>query len=80
MRRFTRLTIGFSRKLENRGYAVALSFLHYNFCRVHKTLRVTPAMEAGLAEHVWTIEELCKMLPEKKAAKSLKEKEMLAQL
>lgn len=58
MRRFTRLTNGFSKKLENHGHAVALYFMHYNFCRVHKTLRVTPAMEAGIADHVWTIEEL----------------------
>ena len=58
MRRFTRLTNGFSKKLENHGHAVALYFMHYNFCRVHKSLRVTPAMEAGLADHVWTMEEL----------------------
>jgi len=66
MRRFTRLTNGFSKKLENHGHAVALYFLHYNFCRIHKTLRVTPAMEAGLANHVWTVEELVG-LPEQKA-------------
>jgi IS1 family transposase len=65
MRRFTRLTNGFSKKLENHGYAVALHFMHYNFCRVHKTLRVTPAMEAGLADHVWTIEELIELLNQK---------------
>jgi len=58
MRRFTRLTNGFSKKLENHGHMVALYFLHYNFCRIHKTLRVTPAMEAGLTDHVWTLEEL----------------------
>jgi IS1 family transposase len=62
MRRFTRLTNGFSKKLENHGHAVALYFMHYNFCRVHKTLRVTPAMEAGLTDHVWTIEELMGLL------------------
>lgn len=62
MRRFTRLTNGFSKKLENHGHAVALNFLHYNFCRVHKTLRVTPAMEAGIADHVWTMEELVGLL------------------
>jgi IS1 family transposase len=62
MGRFTRLTNGFSKKLENHGHAVALYFLHYNFCRVHKTLRVTPAMEAGLADHVWTLEELLGLL------------------
>jgi IS1 family transposase len=58
MRRFTRLTNGFSKKIENHEAAIALHFMHYNFCRVHKTLRVTPAMEAGLANHVWTVEEL----------------------
>ncbi|HVP52054.1 MAG TPA: DDE-type integrase/transposase/recombinase [Terriglobales bacterium] len=65
MRRFTRLTNGFSKKLENHGHAVALYFMHYNFCRVHKTLRVTPAMEAGLTDHVWTLEELIGLLPRK---------------
>jgi IS1 family transposase len=58
MRRFTRLTNGFSKKLENHGHAVALYFMHYNFCRIHKSLRVTPAMEVRLTDHVWTLEEL----------------------
>jgi IS1 family transposase len=62
MRRFTRLTNGFSKKLENHGHAVALYFMHYNFCRVHKTLRVTPAMEAGIADHVWTVKEIVCLL------------------
>jgi hypothetical protein len=62
MRRFTRLTNGFSKKVENHGHMVALYFMHYNFCRIHKTLRVTPAMEAGLTDHVWTIEELIALL------------------
>src|SRR5437870_1746885 len=48
MRRFTRLTNGFSKKLENHGHAVAIHYMHYNFCRIHKTLRITPAMQAGL--------------------------------
>ncbi len=61
MRRFTRLTNGFSKKLENHGHMVALYFMHYNFCRVHKTLRVTPAMEAGLTDHVWDLEELLRL-------------------
>jgi hypothetical protein len=65
MRRFTRLTNAFSKKLENHGHMVALYFMHYNFCRVHKTLRVTPAMEAGLADHVWEIEELIELLERK---------------
>jgi hypothetical protein len=62
MRRFTRLTNGFSKKIENHAYAVAIHFMHYNFCRVHKTLRVTPAMEAGLTDHVWEIEEIAGLL------------------
>lgn len=62
MRRFTRLTNAFSKKVENHGYAVALHFMHYNFCRVHMTLRVTPAMEAGVANHVWSIEDLIALL------------------
>jgi len=62
MRRFTRLTNGFSKKLENHGHVVALYFMHYNYCRVHKTLRVTPAMEAGLTSHVWSLEELINLL------------------
>ena len=66
MRRFTRLTNGFSKKFENHAHQVALYFFHYNFCRVHTTLRVTPAMEAGLTDHVWTLAEMCSLLPERK--------------
>jgi IS1 family transposase len=62
MRRFTRLTNAFSKKIENHLAAVALHYMHYNFCRVHKTLRVTPAMEAGITDHVWTIEDLVALL------------------
>jgi len=51
--RFTRLTNAFSKKVDNHKAAVALSFMHYNFVRIHKTLRVTPAMEAGVSDHVW---------------------------
>jgi len=69
MRRFTRLTNAFSKKLENHGHAVALYFMYYNFVRIHKTLRVTPAMEAGLTDHVWSMEELVALLPEPKAKK-----------
>ena len=58
IRRLTRLTNAFSKKLENLKAAVALHFAYYNFGRVHQTLRVTPAMEAGIAEHVWSIEEI----------------------
>lgn len=58
MRRFTRLTNAFSKKLDNLKAAIALHFAYYNFCRVHSSLRVTPAMEAGLTDHVWQLDEL----------------------
>jgi hypothetical protein len=58
MRRFTRLTNAFSKKLENHIAMLALFHTHYNFCRVHQTLRVTPAMEAGISQHVWSISEI----------------------
>lgn len=58
MRRFTRLTNAFSKKVENLAHAVSLHFMFYNFGRIHKTLRVTPAMEAGISDHVWSLEEI----------------------
>jgi len=67
MRRFTRLTNGFSKKLENHGHMVSLYFFHYNFIRIHKTLRVTPAMEAGITDHVWSFEELLALLDVKQS-------------
>ncbi len=70
MRRFTRLTNAFSKKVQNLEHAVALHFMHYNFARVHKSLRVTPAMEAGVSDHVWEIGEIIDLLdrPNKLAA------------
>jgi IS1 family transposase len=62
MRRFTRLTNAFGKKVENHAAAVALYFMYYNFGRVHQTLRVTPAMEAGVSDHVWSIEEIVRLL------------------
>ncbi len=62
IRRFTRLTNAFSKKLENHAAAVALHYMHYNFCRVHQTLRVTPAMEAGLSTHVWEVSQIVALL------------------
>ncbi len=62
MRRFTRLTNAFSKKVENHAAAVALYFMYYNFGRVHQTLRVTPAMEAGVTGHVWSVEEIVNLL------------------
>lgn len=58
MRRFTRLTNAFSKKVENHAHAVALHFMYYNFCKIHTTHRITPAMQAGIADHVWSLEEL----------------------
>jgi len=58
MRRFTRLTNGHSEKIENHIYAVALHFMYYNFAKIHETLRCTPAMEAGISDHVWEISEI----------------------
>jgi len=60
-RRFTWLTNAFSKKAENHKHAIAISMMHYNFCRIHQTLRVTPAMEAGLADHVWSLEDLAEL-------------------
>lgn len=64
MRRYRRLTNGFSKKVENLRYAVALHFMHYNFCRIHKSLRVTPAMEAGMSDRLWEIDDLIGLLDE----------------
>lgn len=58
VRRFTRLTNALSKKLANLKAAVALHFAHYNFVWIHKTLRITPAMEAGISDHVWSLSEL----------------------
>ena len=77
MRRFTRLTNAFSKKVENLEHAVSIHFMHYNFCRIHKPLRVTPAMAAGLSDRVWEIADLVALMPDptvaawgsKKAAK-----------
>src|SRR4051812_24617014 len=63
MRRFTRLTNGFSKKAENHVHAVSLHFMHYNFARIHKTLRITPAMAAGVSDHVWSFDEIAELVP-----------------
>lgn len=67
MRRFTRLTNGFSKKLENHRLACAVHFVHYNFCRIHQSLRITPAMAAGLTDHVWELSELIALLEHQEA-------------
>jgi len=61
MRRFTRLTNAFSKKVTNLASAVALHFMYYNFGRIHQTLRVTPAMQAGLSDHVWSLDEIAQL-------------------
>ena len=62
MRRFTRLTNAFSKKVENLGYALALHFMYYNFCRIHQTLRVTPAMAGKVTDRLWEIEDILALL------------------
>lgn len=62
MRRFTRLTNAFSKKVENLHWAVALHFMHYNFCRIHKTLKITPAMAAGVSDKLWSLEDVVGLL------------------
>jgi hypothetical protein len=62
MRRFTRLTNGFSMKLENHMHAIALHYMYYNFCRIHQSLRCTPAMEAGISKTVWEIADIVALL------------------
>jgi IS1 family transposase len=64
MRRFTRLTNAFSKKVENLSHAVALHYMHYNFCRVHQTIKTTPAMAAGVTDHVWSLYEIAALLDE----------------
>ena len=76
-RRFTRLTNGHSKKIENHCHMVALHYMYYNFCRVHQTLRCTPAQEAGLSDHIWGIEELCTLIPKPTVAGSKAERELL---
>lgn len=67
MRRFTRLTNAFSKKIQNLEYAVALHFMYYNFCRIHQTLRISPAMAAGVTDHLWEIEDIIRLLEEKES-------------
>ena len=70
MRRFTRLSNGFSKKTENHEAAVALHYMHYNFVRIHQTLRITPAMEAGITDHLWSVEEIVGLLDSQDAVRA----------
>jgi hypothetical protein len=72
MRRFTRLTNAFSKKIENHRHAIAIYFMHYNFVRVHQTLRCTPAMEAGVTDRLWSMADLVAMLEEWEARQPAK--------
>ncbi len=64
MRRFTRLTNGFSKKLDNYMHAISLHYMYYNFGRIHKSLKVSPAMEAGITDYLWSLEEIAGLIPE----------------
>lgn len=64
MHRFTRLTNAFSKKIENRAAAIALHFMYYNFCRIHKTLRITPAMAVGVSDRLWDIKDILSIVDE----------------
>ena len=64
-RRFTRLTNAFSKKFTSHVHALGLYFAFYNFCRIHKTLRVTPAMQAGIADRVWSLEDIVALVDER---------------
>jgi len=77
-RRFTRLTNAFSKKVENHRHSVALHYMYYNFCRVHQTLRITPAMQAGISDHVWSLDELIALLPKPVVRASMIERDLLA--
>lgn len=68
MRRFTRLTNAFSKKIENHAHAVALHMMYYNFVRIHKALRLTPAMAAGMTERLWEIADIAKLVEDAEAA------------
>jgi IS1 family transposase len=76
-RRFTRLTNAFSKKVDNHRHMVALFFFYYNFCRVHQTTRVTPAMEAGVSDHVWSLDEMCATIPAQTPAAKRAERSMV---
>jgi IS1 family transposase len=70
MRRFTRLTNGFSKKAENHGHSVAIHFMHYNFVRIHQSLRVTPAMAAGVTPKLWSLTDMVAVIDEWEAARA----------
>jgi hypothetical protein len=72
MRRFTRLSNGFSKKAENHAHSVAIHFMHYNFVRIHQSLRITPAMAAGVTSKLWSLTDMVRVIEDWEAARSLK--------
>ena len=72
IRRFTRLTNAFSKKNENHAHSVAIHFMHYNFVRIHQSLRVTPAMVAGMTDTLWSLTDMVRVIEDWEAARSLK--------
>ena len=70
MRRYTRLTNGFSKKLENHAHQTAIHFMHYNFARIHRTIRMSPAMASGVTETLWSIRDIVELLEEHEARKA----------
>jgi len=72
MRRFTRLTNGFSKKAENHAHSVAIHFMHYNFVRIHQSLRVTPAMAAGVSKTLWSLTDMVRVIEDWEARRSEK--------
>jgi hypothetical protein len=70
MRRFTRLTNAFSKKVENHVHALSIYFMHYNFVRIHQTLRVTPAMAAGVTQKLWSMDDVAALIEEREALRS----------
>jgi hypothetical protein len=75
MRRFTRLTNAFSKKIENHCHSLALYFLNYNFVRIHKSLKVTPAMAARVADRLWSVEDIVALIDARDARRSAKRKD-----
>jgi hypothetical protein len=72
MRRFTRLSNGFSKKAANHAHSVAIHFMHYNFVRIHQSLRITPAMAAGVTKTLWSLTDMVRVIEDWEAARSLK--------
>jgi len=70
-RRFTRLTNAFSKKVENHEHQLALHFMYYNFARIHQSLRITPAMAAGVTDHLWNIENIISLLDDPRLMKKI---------